>query len=313
MLASSIQLGLIDFEPGTGLLDKDDPVLFVDLIGAGTLIFDEILLMPSFTSTGDKAGFFDFGLLGFAANALTNLFAIRETNHHIAVSFLTGFPPVNGENGVNGVNGVPPTPLNLAEGLPDQPAKIKDRVFLEPFALRPMERLAIYMRSLRPDELRATVEGRVLYNDTPSQAGPPPKVHQAATNRYRRASVLEVLRRYVALFLPGVPVEEIDRLAEENQGPHIRATIAAAWDRYDSLVEGPPDAAGFRSYLESTPDEEECLAYINGLRGLFNEVRIMGATSRELRVCKNHVLEPITPENIGQDQLEQTIEIGSVG
>ena len=60
------------------------------------------------------------------------------------------------------------TGLNLAEGLPDGLPRFKDHVPLEPFALRPMARLAIYMRSLRPDELQATVQGRELYDDTHS-------------------------------------------------------------------------------------------------------------------------------------------------
>ena len=206
------------------------------------------------------------------------------------------------------------TGLNLAEGLPDGMAKIKDHVPLEPFALRPMARLAIYMRSLRPDELQATVQGRELYDDTHSLTGVQPRQSVIATNRLRRDSVLETLNLYMALFLPDFSTDELDQLAEaEDQSEHIRAAIAAAWQRYLTTAEGQPDAAGFRVYLEATPDEDECRTYINGLHGLFAEIRIMGVTSAEMAASKQHLLGPITPSTMGRDQLEQTIDLETAG
>lgn len=206
------------------------------------------------------------------------------------------------------------TGLNLAEGLPDGLPKIKDHVPLEPFALRPMARLAIYMRSLRPDELQATVQGRELYDDTHSLTGVQPRQAEIATNRLRRDSVLEALNLYMALFLPDFSTDELDQLAEaEDQSEHIRAAITAAWQRYLTTAEGQPDAAGFRAYLEATPDEDECRTYINGLHGLFAEIRIMGVTPAEMAASKQHLLSPITPSNMGRDQLEQTIDLETAG
>ena len=89
-------------------------------------------------------------------------------------------------------------------GLSDSPAKIKDWVPLEPFALRPLERLAIYMRGLRPDELQSLHEGRALYNDTPNVVGTRVQRHEAATNRLRRSSVLKVHVAAYTLHCPGM-------------------------------------------------------------------------------------------------------------
>ncbi len=206
------------------------------------------------------------------------------------------------------------TGLNLAEGLPDGLPRFKDHVPLDPFALRPMARLAIYMRSLRPDELQATVEGRELYDDTRSLTGVQPQQSEIATNRLRRDSVIEALNLYMALFLPDFSTDELDQLAEaEDQSEHIRAAIDAAWQRYLATAEGQPDAAGFRVYLEATPDEDECRTYINGLHGLFAEIRIMGVTPAEMAASKQHLLSPITPSNMGRDQLEQTIDLETAG
>ena len=206
------------------------------------------------------------------------------------------------------------TGLNLAEGLPDGLPKFKDHVPLDPFALRPMARLAIYMRSLRPDELQATVQGRELYDDTRSLTGVQPQQPGIATNRLRRDSVLEALNLYMALFLPDLSTDELDQLAEaEDQSEHIRAAIDAAWQRCLATSEGQPDAAGFRAYLEATPDEDECRTYINGLHRLFAEIRIMGVTPAEMAASKQHLLDPITPSNMGRDQLEQTIDLETAG
>ena len=239
--------------------------------------------------------------------------------HHGDTLGACDLPPVNGENGENGENGgngprpIPPT-VNLAEGLPDGLPRFKDHVPLEPFALRPMARLAIYMRSLRPDELQATVEGRELYDDTRSLTGVQPQRSEIATNRLRRDSVLEALNLYMALFLPDLSTDELDELADaEDQSEHIRAAIDAAWQRYLATAEGQPDAAGFRAYLEATPDEDECRTYIHGLHGLFAEIRIMGVTSAEMAASKQHLLGPITPSNMGRDQLEQTIDLETAG
>ena len=219
----------------------------------------------------------------------------------------------NGGNGFGNGDGFPPVPGNdLAEALNDLKARIKDKVELDPVALRALERLGIYLRPLRADELVGAVKGPDVYIDIPSQAGGIREQPRIAINRLRRASVLAVVQRYSALFLRDVLDEETgESIEQEDQSEHIRATLAAAWERYESHTPAPEQEGDFRTYLESTPDEQECLVYVNDLRDLFSEMWIMGLNSAELRRSKDTVLGPITPHNMGQDQLEQTIEIGS--
>ena len=126
--------------------------------------------------------------------------------------------------------------------------------------------------------------------------------------------MLEVLNIYMALFLPDVSTEELDQLAEaEDQSDHIKETVSAAWQRYLSSAEGETDAAGFRAYLDNTPDEQECRSYILGLHGLLAEIRIMGITQTEMNLCTKAILEPITPTNMQPVQMQQIIETSSVG
>ncbi len=203
-------------------------------------------------------------------------------------------------NGGNGGNGFPPVPGNdLATALNEE-ARIKDKVELDPFGLRALERLGIYVRPLRADELVAAAKGPHVFIDVPSQAGGPREEPRIAINRLRRASVLAVVQRSETVF-PEDPSER----------EHIRNTLEAAWERYSASADAP-DPVDFRADVESNPDEQECLVYVNGLRDLFSEMWIMGLNSAELRRSKDIVLGPVTPQNMGQDQLEQTIEIGSV-
>ena len=209
----------------------------------------------------------------------------------------------NGGNGGNGGNGngfLFPVPGNdLATALNEE-ARIKDKVELDPFALRVLERLGIFVRPLRADELVAAAKGPHVFIDVPSQAGGPREEPRIAINRLRRASVLAVVQRSETIF----PEDSRER-------EHIRNTLEAAWDRYSASADAP-DPVDFRAYVESNPDEQECLAYVNGLRDLFSEMWIMGLNSTELRRSKNTVLGPVTPQNIGQVRLEQTIEASSV-
>ena len=209
------------------------------------------------------------------------------------------------------IAGLPPlSTANLAVAFDDEPRKIRDRVVLDPYAVRPLERLAIYMRSLNAEELVGTVDGRELYNDAQARRG---RAIATVANRLRRSSVLRVIDRYSAIFLRRFEDPDLGELIEEDQSNHIRATIADAWRAYAAEIGGTADPVGLRTYLQSHPEHGEALAYCDALRDLFREIRIMGATPRELRASLNGVLGPVTPQAISQADLEKIIGLSSIG
>lgn len=304
-LASSIEL----WARNGGKLFNSNGQLIADS-GADIIARDGIFFSktPTMLGSGAKAVFATKS--GGGVNQMLNGFEVRSYESLSASDFTFGSLVLD----LTLPAALPPgpTPTDLATGLPG-PTTVEDYVPLDPFALRPMERLAIYVRSLNPSELRGLVQGRELYNDAPEKLNPTPQELAIAVNRLRRDSVLQSLDRYSDLFLAQVPDEESGAMVEQHQGEHIRQTIAAAWRAYAAEAGGNATPAGFRQFLTEHPDHAEAMELMNGLRGLFNELWVMGVTRRELRNSLDGVLGPIVPEDMQQAQLEQALELDQIG
>lgn len=98
-----IVLTLNDIEFGSGLNDKDDPVIFLSIAGSGqfglVITEDEIFSFSAFTSTGGKkkggkGGQIDFGSFSPLFGSIDiDAFKIRETNGHLFVTGLSAGSP----------------------------------------------------------------------------------------------------------------------------------------------------------------------------------------------------------------------------
>ena len=137
-------------------------------------------------------------------------------------------------------------------------------------------------------------------------------------NRLRRGSVLTALEKYSSMFIketPGVAGDPNAQPTQQDQAPFIREALARAWKSYldSEAAAGNVDPSRFRAFLEAQADGQDALAYVNGLNGLFREIRIMGATKLELRNSLNGVLGPIKPESMQQSQFEQALGVDSLG
>lgn len=84
-LSFSIRLGLSEFDVGSGLDHKDDPVLFITFSDLSIQVLTEVDYLSAFQSTGRKEGFIDFSLLDLDGAAIDSLW-VRETNGHIGVN-----------------------------------------------------------------------------------------------------------------------------------------------------------------------------------------------------------------------------------
>ncbi|MCH7604091.1 MAG: hypothetical protein IIB54_15130, partial [Planctomycetes bacterium] len=202
---------------------------------------------------------------------------------------------------------------NLATALPSDPEPIEDDVRPEPFALRPLERLGIYLRSLRSSELLSTVEGIEMFDDAPRKTIRSSQEHKIAVNRLRRASVLAVLKRFDSLVFKQLIDVQTGEMELIDQSEQIRATLTGVWVAYAGQSKGEPDPAGFRVFLSEDPRYADALAYIEGLQSLFREMWIMGLTPREMRLSLNTILGTLMPTSIRPAQLEDLLDLGFLG
>jgi hypothetical protein len=191
----------------------------------------------------------------------------------------------------------------LAEGLPDRLPQVEPDVQAGPFALRPLERLGVYLRSLSAAELRDSAAGRDLVVDLPESRTAPQR-QETAANRLLRSAVLDVVGEYERLFGP------VEAEASGEEAQRIRGAIDAAWRAFGGAeITG----AALRRALEGAPEYQECAAYLDGLGRLFEGLRVAGLTATELRAARGVVLAPITPQGMTVQQLERLIATSPAG
>ena len=88
---NSLIVGLVDFEFGKGIGDKDDPIFFLLLNDSSFVGVNETLLKPAFIDTGDKTGYVDLSQLtvpGLAGNTLIDVLTIHNARDHYEVNSL---------------------------------------------------------------------------------------------------------------------------------------------------------------------------------------------------------------------------------
>ena len=111
---NSLIVGLVDFEFGKGIGDKDDPIFFLLLNDSSFVGVNETLLKPAFIDTGDKTGYVDLSQLtvpGLAGNPLIDVLTIHNAKDHYEVNSLAYeiAPPVP----IDPVDPVVPEPVTL--------------------------------------------------------------------------------------------------------------------------------------------------------------------------------------------------------
>jgi filamentous hemagglutinin family protein len=219
------------------------------------------------------------------------------------------------------------------------PTRVRDRIYLDPFVVRNSGDLGLSMRDMNPEELRDTVTGRELYNDSISQAGVVWSDQPIVTTRLRRAAVLDALATNDAVFykvqtdVNGAPVlDENGQPVMVDRHDEVKQVFADSWKSYqDELANVPAEIAGdaatqppptFISYLENDPDQSDAYGYAVGTRDLLVSLRASGLTGQELDASHAKVLERVSPtadwhefrnELLRSDAAEQPVQARTEG
>ncbi|HVT79981.1 MAG TPA: hypothetical protein VHM90_04935, partial [Phycisphaerae bacterium] len=161
-----------------------------------------------------------------------------------------------------------------------------------------LQQLGIYARPLDSEELVDELLGRGMYNDTLRVLTPVDSSHTVAVNRLPSVPVLPVVEAARALMYR----EERDEKGNVklvSRTDEIAAAIGLAWqaDLDEAAAKTPPEEAKpaeFRAYLERHEKDDAkfatALAYLNQIRDLLNQIKLLGLTPTEIDVSRRVIL-----------------------
>ncbi|MCC6661572.1 MAG: filamentous hemagglutinin N-terminal domain-containing protein [Phycisphaerales bacterium] len=165
-----------------------------------------------------------------------------------------------------------------------------------------LRRLGITSRELNPDELIEFLVGVSLYDDYPtSHNANSLEDFTVAINRLPGDRVTTLLAAYEDVFTTTTVDPETGATSQVNRSTDIEASLGQALRRYrETLPEDATgiDPAGFRAYLESTPDETEALGWVRRLEAFVRQLKELGLGPKEERMALDFLLKPVTPRGI---------------
>lgn len=182
-----------------------------------------------------------------------------------------------------------------------------------------LRQLGIIPRTLDLPELLALLVGWGLYNDYPT-ATDGASTYSTAVNRLPGPEVTALLRDYDRVFNrdlvdeDGLPViDENGKVRRVSRASEIQDALYQSVRRYLTANPGTTsiDAARFREYIDTSPDETVSRAYIEQLADFLNRLEYLGLTTRELALSKNVLLAPVRPRGIATIQQFEAVIRGS--
>ncbi len=194
---------------------------------------------------------------------------------------------------------------------------VSEEVLIAQTAREKLRQLGIFARDAEAEErVEALLDGaEVIVDVVPSDADA--SDHEVTTSRIHSGAATVALQIYSGLYWQAAIDEEGNPLLDEEGRPilepqteKIRQAFAQALEAYTDAGYTFEDPWEFRDYLESAAVTNEALAYANGLRQLFDQLRLIGITPKEMRIAKSILIAQsgITPAGMSWEQLDQAIE-----
>ncbi|HWB20656.1 MAG TPA: hypothetical protein VG711_10170, partial [Phycisphaerales bacterium] len=304
-------------ESDGGFIEDDE----ADLIASGDINFSSV---PSLHGAGDV-------LVAAGGNASSTLDALPKRVKPLTLdNFTYGGKVLDLQPGAGGGPPPPPPPPppgddggdhprnprqidDLATELPPPPPRFKDKVRLDPFAMREISNLGLTMRPMNNAELvGAASSGREWYKDIADNPSLGQSDYEAVTNRLRRPSVLKSLDVDKAIFSLDTVNDQTGEVTTQDLHAELKSAFARAWGKYATAQQAttqPEERKSFREYLADDPEEVKTLATVYELEELMDELRIMGATPLEQKQAVRTVLGPITPEGVSTAEFAKALDI----
>ncbi|MDH3584632.1 MAG: hypothetical protein OER86_10495, partial [Phycisphaerae bacterium] len=171
-----------------------------------------------------------------------------------------------------------PAAAQLATAFPDTP-EFEDRIRIPLARIEHLLEMQIAVRPAQREELLRRTDGNATYNDVDLARA---EGRVVTINRIREQVVLDALATYRNLFFR----EQTDAEGQVSRTSRLeqwQEVLAASYDRFQKAA-GPDalDATAFRAFVENTPDEQDALDLLNGLRDLYGKFAQLGLTAPEL-------------------------------
>lgn len=181
-----------------------------------------------------------------------------------------------------------------------------------------LRQLGIFARELRLDEFLAFLVGRSIYDDFPNRPNPDPIAggYQVAVTRLAADRVERLLATYDSIYNRDVVDEngqtvvdpQTGRTLREPRTEEIREALQLAVREYRRASESRDfDPAGFRAYLEQTPEHADALGFVEGLQDLLTQLELIGLTPLEFSVARDTLLKEITPRGVRPADLQSVV------
>ena len=199
----------------------------------------------------------------------------------------------------------------------DEGEEVTEEVLIAQSQKEKLRQLGIFARDADTEQrVKALLEGTEVIDDiAPSDAAA--SEHEVTTNRIHSGAATTALTIYSRLYWKtAVDDEGNPKLDDEGnpqlepQAGQIREAFARALEAYAESGYVFEDPWEFRDYIESVEGAKEALLYADGLRRLFDELRLVGITPKEMRIAKSILIAQsgITPRGMTWQQLDQVIE-----
>ncbi len=177
------------------------------------------------------------------------------------------------------------------------------RVPRDAIAQETLQRLALLIRSLRPEELRTLPEGRLITVDVADPAILRGETPPTSAARVRRDALLAAAERIEQLLGPADAAE-----GAEDASIRIRDEFLRSWAmwRADEGAAGTPGE--FAAWLQSAgPEHAGTRAAVEGLRDIARSIASMGLTAPERDSAMRPLIRSVTPATLGEAFIAEVV------
>jgi hypothetical protein len=177
----------------------------------------------------------------------------------------------------------------------EQSGKVEQGIGISKSKLREISDIGIHPRKVGQEQLKDFLNGRALYNDVPTDTTGFGENYEVTLYRLPPDTIDRVLDDYKAAYTRQIADPSTGHAISSMEPEYVNGLVGAELEAY--LAGGKPPE-GFRAALQADPSKAEALKYLDGLKTLLSDLRLLGLNSEELESVRDIIASRI---NAGAD------------